>query len=146
MKKRWVACFVIVLLQWCAGCSLTEVRGKSKFGVENRYEGSSRSHEQRWLAQQGFDFTWRDKDDRKFTTGVTYRRRDVDEGGGDHDDGVWIDFSFPIWKAPRDPVARKIDLLERRLARLEAERHRLLTQDSMVASAPVEKPNEQANP
>ncbi len=134
MKRLlWCCCWSLLILQMCVGCSLTEIRGKTKFGVENRYAGSSRTTSQRWLVQQGFNLTWRDEENQKFTTGVSYRRRDTDDGGGDHDDGVWFDFSFPIWKKSQDPVARRIDILERRLAHLEAERKSILRQESAVA-------------
>jgi hypothetical protein len=99
------------------GCALQEVRSETKAGPEFRYSGSRRTNENRWTVEQGFEFKW----DRGITTGLTYRRRDVDRGSGSHDDGVWVDFSFPIWKAPKktDPTARRVEALEKRLAELE---------------------------
>jgi hypothetical protein len=105
---------------------LKEVRSKTKFGPEFRHKGSNRTNEVRWYAQQGFDFKW----EKGITTGVTYRRRDVDGGSGDNDNGVWIDFSFPIWKAPKkaDALARRVVELERRLAQLEVHPERRLAE------------------
>jgi len=103
------------------GCTLTEIRSKSKAGPEFRHRGSDRTDSIRWYAQQGFEFVWRDDRNNKITTGITYRRRDVDNGNSDNDNGVWLDFSFPIWKAERntDHASRRIELLERRFAALE---------------------------
>jgi hypothetical protein len=111
----YAGCGLLVCL--VTGCALQEVRSKTLAGPEFRYSGSSRTNEDRWTVQQGIEFKW----DRGITTGVTYRRRDVDQGDGDHDDGVWVDFSFPIWTAPKkpDPTARRVDVLEKRLAELE---------------------------
>lgn len=66
---------------------------------------------------------WHDDQDNKITAGITYRRRDVDNGNSDNDNGVWLDFSFPIWKAEKKPdrAGRRVELLERRIAALEAE-------------------------
>ncbi|UCG32256.1 MAG: hypothetical protein JSU68_11380 [Phycisphaerales bacterium] len=117
----YVGCGLLVCL--VTGCALQEVRSKTKAGPEFRYSSGSRTNENRWTVEQGFELRW----DRGITTGVTYRRRDVDRGGGDHDDAVWLDFSFPIWKAPKkpDPTARRVEILEERLAELE---HRLAEQ------------------
>lgn len=60
------------------------------------------------------------------STGITYRRRDTDNGNGDNDNGVWIDFSFPIWKASKkkdtdqEKTMEYVTKLEQRIARLEA--------------------------
>ena len=117
----YAGCGLLVCL--ATGCALQEVRSKTKAGPEFRYTSSSRTNEDRWTVEQGFEFKW----DHGITTGVTYRRRDVDQGDADHDDGVWVDFSFPIWQAPKKPdlTARRVDVLEKRLAELE---HRLSEQ------------------
>jgi len=108
-----------VLLLSLAGCTLQEIRSKSKFGPEYRYKGSSRTDSVRWYAQQGVEFKW----DKDIVTAVTYRRRDEDNGNGDHDNAVWFELSFPIWQAkkPPDQTARQIEVLEMRLAQLEAQ-------------------------
>ena len=105
-----------------AGCSLQEIRSKSKFGPEFRHSGSDRTNEVRWYAQQGFDFIWSDQKGNKITSGITYRRRDVDEGDGDNDNGIWLDFSFPIWRAPSKAKESnvRISSLEERIAMLES--------------------------
>ncbi len=110
-------CFVVLL----SGCALQEIRGKSKLGPEFRTKGAGgiKSHSTRWYVQQGVEFNW----DNGIDTTVTYRRRDEDNGTGDHDNGVWFEISFPIWQAkePPDSTARKIEKLEMRLAALEGE-------------------------
>lgn len=101
------------------GCGLREIRNKTKFGPEFRHRGSDRTNGVRWTVQQGFDFKW----DKGITTGIAYRRRDMDNGNGDNDNGVWFDVSFPVWKAKKkpDPLKRRIEDLEKRLAELEAQ-------------------------
>ncbi len=121
-----------LVLALLPGCTLVEVRSKSKVGPEFRHSGSDRTDRIRWYAQQGFEFVWRDDHNNKITTGITYRRRDDDNGSGDHDNGVWLDFSFPVWKAEKnaDRAARRIELLERRIAALEAEQGQALARSS----------------
>ncbi len=112
--------FVAVLVaSVLPGCALKEIRSKSKIGPEFRHRGSNSTSSVRWLVQQGFDFKW----DEGVSTGITYRRRDTDGGSGDNDNGVWIDFSFPIWKAPikEDATAARVEEVERRLAQLEGQ-------------------------
>jgi hypothetical protein len=100
-----------------SGCLLTEVRSKTKVGPEFRHDGGCRSEEERWTAQQGVEFKW----DNGVNTGLTYRRRDVNDGGGDHDDGVWMEVSFPIWMAKKKPdwSSARLAELEERVADLE---------------------------
>ncbi len=113
-----------LLLAFLPGCTLLEIRSKSKAGPEFRHRGSDRTDSIRWYAQQGFEFVWQDDHNNKITTGITYRRRDGDNGNGDNDNGVWLDFSFPVWKAEKnaDRAARRFELLERRIEALESER------------------------
>lgn len=117
-----------IVLAFLPACTLVEVRSKSKVGPEYRHRGFDRTDSIRWYAQQGFEFVWNDDHDNKITTGITYRRRDTDNGNSDNDNGVWFDFSFPLWKAEKnaDPTARRMALLERRIAALEAGRDRAL--------------------
>ena len=120
MNRIRLAVGALLMALLVSGCALKEVRSKSKFGPEFRDRGD-RTNEVRWTSiEQGFDFKW----DRGWKTGITYRRRDTDEGGGGNDNGVWIDFSFPIWQAERAPdtTAKRIEVLERRLAQLESDR------------------------
>jgi hypothetical protein len=100
------------------GCALQEVRSKSKFGPEYQHFGSNRTNSVRWTAEQGFEFRW----DKGITTGVTYRRRDVDDGNGNSEDRVMLEFGFPLWKAESKEakLARRVELLEQRLATLES--------------------------
>ncbi len=90
-----------LILGFLPGCTLVEIRSKSKVGPEFRHRGLDRTNSVRWYAQQGFEFVWQDERNNKITTGMTYRRRDVDNGSSDNDNAVWLDFSFPIWKAAK---------------------------------------------
>ena len=127
-------CGCVVML--ASGCALQEVRSKSKFGPEFRTKGAgaSKSHRTRWLAQQGMEFKW----DQGVTTAITYRRRDDDNGSGDHDNGVWFEFSFPIWKARKNEsetaLTRRLEQLERRLAELESPPEQLAQLEQSTAS------------
>ncbi len=50
----------------------------------------------------GFGFKW----GQCLESGVTYRRRDVDDdGGGDNDRGVWFEVSHPVRKAKKNPAS-----------------------------------------
>lgn len=117
MKRYgWI---VIAMFSACVeGCALHEITSKSKAGPEWQHKGSGAVDHIRWSMEQGFDFKW----DKSITTGISYRRRDVDDGTGDNDNGVWLSLSFPLWKAPskEEKMARQIEVLERRLAALEA--------------------------
>jgi hypothetical protein len=42
----------------------------------------------------------------------------VSEGAGDNDNGVWLEYTFPLWRAPKRHE-RDIVALQRRVARLE---------------------------
>lgn len=120
MKARWS--FTILLSLPLAGCALKEIRSKSEGGVEYRHSGSSRHESQRYAVKQAVEFKW----DKGVTTAVKYRRRDINDGNGDHDDGVWFEFGFPIWKAPEKPnnSSKRIAGLERRIAALEGKLER----------------------
>lgn len=116
MKKHRVV-VLCLLVPLTASCALKEVRSKTKVGPEFRHRGSTRTNSDRWTAQQGIEFKW----DKGISTGLTYRRRDTDDGAGDNDNGVWFDVSFPIWKAKKrqDNTAERMAELERRVAELE---------------------------
>ncbi len=99
------------------GCTLRELRSKTKTGIEFRHSGSRRTDRQRFTVQQGLEFRW----DNGVSTAVSYRRRDDDDGPGDRDDGVFFDIGIPIWKAASS-VSRaneRIQTLEGRIAALE---------------------------
>jgi hypothetical protein len=117
MKKHLVV-VLCLLVPLTAGCALKEVRSETKVGPEFRHTGSNRTNSDRWTAQQGIEFKW----DKGINTGITYCRRDVDDGQGDNDNGVWLDVSFPIWKAKKrqDNTAERMAALERRVAELES--------------------------
>ena len=119
LRTRRILPLLLVVVLLLPGCALKEVRSKTKLGPEFRHKGSDRTEAVRWTAQQGIELKW----EGGVNTGVTYRRRDTDDGSGDHDDGVWLDFSFPLWKAPVKPDTMKeqVEALARRLAVLEAQ-------------------------
>ena len=118
MKRLTLLIFLLFIVPPFSGCGLKEIRSKTKFGPEFRHRGIDSTNSVRWYAQQGFDFKW----ENDLTTGITYRRRDTDNGSGDNDNGVWIDFSFPIWKAPKksDQTSESVHKLEKRITELEA--------------------------
>ena len=122
-------CFLML----ASGCALQEVRSKTKLGPEYRHNGSTRTDAVRWTAQQGIEFKW----DKGWNTGITYRRRDTNNGGGGNDNGVWIDFSFPIWKAGTTSRASngRIEALERRIAMLEEMQDRAVAIASTVENS-----------
>ncbi len=101
-----------------SGCStqLKEIRGKTKFGPEFR-NAVGRSLE-RWTSiDQEVEF----KLTNGWSTIVSYRRRDVNDGAGGNDNRVLLGFSYPIWKQPEKPDATllRIRALEERLAQVE---------------------------
>lgn len=116
---RW-ACVTVAGLAIlpAAGCALKEVRGKSAFGPEFRHSGNNGTEEVRYDARQGVEFRW----DKGITTGLTYRRRDVDEGSGDNENLFLFEVGYPIWLAPKteDKLAQRVSELERQLAELRA--------------------------
>jgi hypothetical protein len=115
--KHWSGCGLLTCGLLLTGCALQEVRNKSKVGTEWRHRGSDSTNDERYSVEQGLEFRW----DKGYTTGVTVRRRDVNEGSGDNDTGLWLDISFPIWKAPKKAdAAEQIRALEERIALLEA--------------------------
>ena len=97
---------------------MTELHSTWKGGPEFRHKGSNRTDSVRWYAQTGLKAVHENKHGHEYTTAVTYRRRDVSEGAGDNDNGVWLEFSFPLWKAPKKHERDIVDV-KRRLARLE---------------------------
>jgi len=109
-------CGAFLLL--ASGCALQEVRSKSKVGPEFRHSGATNTNSERWHVEQGIDFKW----DNGVTTGLSYRRRDVNDGNGDNENRVLFEFSFPLWKAESQQakLKRRLALLETRLTRLEA--------------------------
>lgn len=101
-----------------AGCQLNEVRSTHGFGAEWRHQGEGRTEHQRFSVEPGLEFVW----DNGVETGLSYRRRDDNEGPGNHDDGLFVQLSFPLWKRPKekDTSELRIAELERRLSALEA--------------------------
>lgn len=119
MKRIAVVFSVLVFAALDGGCTLQEVRGKTKGGTEWRHSGSRNDNDERYSFEHGFEFKW----DNGWSTGISGRRRDINDGTGDNDTGVWLDVSYPIWKAPKKASAeqRRIAELEKRLAMLEGQ-------------------------
>lgn len=101
------------------GCkaSMQEVRGKTAFGPEFRNRGNNTS-EVRYDARQNVDVKW----DNGWSTGLTYRRRDVDDGSGDSENLFLFDVGYPLWKAPKkaDKTSERIEELERQVEDMKA--------------------------
>jgi len=96
------------------GCATPqELRSKWKFGPEYR-SGNHMSHT-RHTVQTGLECKWSNG----WTTGVTYRGRYNDGANGfdRQDQGVWFEFSFPLWKAEKPD---RVKTLESRLRVLES--------------------------
>lgn len=126
MVRSVSGCLLFCLVFLSSGCSWTlkEVRGKTKTGPE--FRSKAQKSETRYTIQQALDFKW----DNGWSTAITYRRRDVDDGGNsEHDNGIWVEMSYPLWKRPAKPDAKtaEIEALRRRLARLELEYAKLAT-------------------
>lgn len=122
MKQFLQLLVVLLLVPGATGCSLSEIRGKNKFGPEYRRNGSSNTDVTRWTAQQGVEFKW----DNGVNTGVTYRYRETVDGVDNKDNGVWFEVSYPLWKKKKQPddLAARVETLERRLAELEPKTER----------------------
>ena len=113
-----VRALILVILMGTSGCSLVEVRSKWKGGVEARSTSANTNHN-RWLVQAGLDF----KFDNGHTVGWSVRRRDIDhseEGFSADDTGVWLEYSFPLWKAESktSQLQHRIEVLELEMKRL----------------------------
>ncbi len=122
MKTTYFAGFGLLAALLSSGCSwqLQEIKGKTKFGPEFR-DKSGQTSEVRWTTiDQGFEFKW----DNGWSTGVSYRRRDTDEGSGGNDNRVMFEVSYPLWRATArvDATEQRVKELERRLAILETGR------------------------
>ena len=118
MNRRRVLTVCSAALVLSTGCALTGIKGKTKFGPSFRHKGSKRTDSVRWTAQQGFDFKW----DNGITTGISFRRRDTDNGNGDNANAIFFNVSYPLWKAKKKPdrLKKRVKKLEKRLAEMEA--------------------------
>jgi hypothetical protein len=131
-----------------AGCKAnpSELRGKTSFGAEARNRGNN-TQEIRYDARQAVDLKW----DNGWSTGISYRRRDIDDGSGDNENRVLVEVGYPLWKAPKKEekpkdigpptgtTSERIDQLQRQLeemrARVAALKPPAGTGDSKVAQA-----------
>lgn len=113
-----MGCLLAVALTGGCKANPTELRGKTSFGPEFRNRGNN-TQEVRYAAQQGFEMKW----DNGWTTGVQYRRRDVDEGSGDNENRVLVEVGYPIWKAPKKEdkaTDRRIQQLQEQVEEMRA--------------------------
>lgn len=103
------------LMAGCKACP-TELRGKTSFGPEFRNRGNN-THEIRYDARQALELKW----DNGWTTGLNYRRRDVDEGSGDSENRVMLEVGYPLWKRKKaDKTAERIQNLEHQVEEMQA--------------------------
>lgn len=104
-----------LLTSACGDIRLDEVRSKWKFGPE--YRSSSKDTDLvRWTAQTGLEAKLSDGQ----SVGVTYRRRDNNDADAyaATDNGVWLEYSFPLWKRKKENDSAA---LKERVSRLEAQ-------------------------
>jgi hypothetical protein len=120
-----------------AGCSLTEVRSKTKAGIEYRHKGSNSTNAERYSVQQGLELAWSNG----VKTGASYRRRDISNGSGDNDNGLWLDCSVPLWKAPKrtDDVKGRLEELEQEMDENEQLRLRVQRLEERLAALEAER-------
>lgn len=128
-----VAIPVICIALLGAGCksaSVTEVRGKTSFGPEFRNRGNNTS-EIRYDTRQAIELRW----DNGWTTGVTQRYREVDNGSGDQEFLTLFEVGYPIWKAPKKPdkTAMQIEELQKQIGELQSQ---LAGENSREADSP----------
>jgi hypothetical protein len=118
MRKGWFLIVPLILL--VGGCELTEIRSKWKTGPEFRHAKGEDAT--RWTAQTGLEA----KFSNGHALGVTYRRRDTTDlpGFSQYDNGVWLEYSFPLWKKPKKDDKKEIEQLKRRIEALEQEKNR----------------------
>lgn len=115
---KQISIFILVAFTMtCHGCALKQVKSSTKFGPSFRHSGSNRTSSIRWTEQQSYSFKWEEG----VTTGIMYRRRDADNGNGNNDNGVFFNFSYPIWKKNKKSqnAFDRINKLELRLVNLE---------------------------
>lgn len=86
MKK--IAALIIISLTLTGCSSLTEIRHKNSIGQEFR-ESSDRNS-----IQEGLEFSF----ENGIKTGVSYRYRFTDNDDDQAEHGVWLEFSYPLWK------------------------------------------------
>ncbi|MCO6438675.1 MAG: hypothetical protein J5J06_16400 [Phycisphaerae bacterium] len=119
VSQRHSAILVLgLLVMFSSGCALKEVRGRSSFGPEYRNHSQAQTNDIRFEAKQGIEFRW----DKGITTGVSYRRRDIDDGNGDNENLILFEIGYPIWSAPKseDKLAQRVAELERQLAEMRS--------------------------
>lgn len=119
-SMKQISLLILVgFIMTCHGCALKRVKSSTKFGPSFRHKGSNRTDSIRWTEQQSYSFKWEEG----VTTGIQYRRRDADNGNGNNDNGVFLDFSYPIWKKKSRNKSQntfdRMKKLELRLANLE---------------------------
>lgn len=117
----------------CESGSITEINGKTSFGPEFRNFGNN-TQDIRYTAIQGLEF----KLANKWTVGMSYQRRDVDEGSGDNENALLFEIGYPLWNAPKPEKTAEdfqIEELERELRELDYE---LAAATPAVAGPPVQ--------
>lgn len=117
-----------LLVSGCKSASVSEVRGKTSFGPEFRHQGQKNTDEIRYDARQAVELRW----DNGWTTGMTYRRRDIDGGSGDNENLFLFEVGYPIWKAPKKPdkTAMQIEELQKQIGELQSQFAKTNSQDA----------------
>lgn len=128
------AVIIAGMMAGLVGCKATisEVRGKTSFGPEFRNRGNNTS-EIRYDARQGIEIKW----DNGWTTGVTQRYREIDNGAGDQEFLTLLEVGYPIWKP-----AKKPDKAEQSSQRVEEMEHELAALRATVAEMRTEPSKE----
>lgn len=119
-SSKWVLLLLpgFLVAGGCKGLSVTEIRGKTAFGPEWRNFGDNTS-DIRYTAIHGYEA----KLSNDWTAGVSYQRRDVDNGSGDNENLVLFEIGYPIWKKPKkdEKSAQELQIeeLEKELRELD---------------------------
>lgn len=99
--------------------AVKKVTSKWKGGPEFRHNSRDQDAT-RWTTQTGLEAELYNGQ----KVGVTYRRRDVGQAAGfaESDDGVWLEYSFPLWVDKSRPnkekeLAARVEALEQMLQR-----------------------------
>lgn len=120
----------VLFVPGCKSAGVNEVRGKTFFGPEFQHSGTKSTDQIRYTEVQGVELRW----DNGWTTGVTYRRRDIDGGTGDNENLVSFELGYPIWKAPKKPdkTAMQIEELQKRVGELQSQLARTNSQEASL--------------
>lgn len=112
MIKQAFLTLLLFCVNGCNNMTMEEIRSKWKLGPE--FRSSSQHDYERWTVSTGLEAKWSNG----WKTGFLYRGRynSDAEGYDKQDQGIWIEFSFPLWiKSKSDKYVE----LEKRTKTLE---------------------------